>query len=42
MFIVLTVFLQGVIIMIVKNDMGFSYNEIVVIGMAAYDFYCLG
>lgn len=41
MFLVLTVFLQGVVIMIVRDGMGFSYHAIVVIGMAAYDFYCL-
>lgn len=42
MLLVMTLFLQGVVIMIVKNGTGFSYNEIVVIAMAAYDFYCLG
>lgn len=38
----MTVFLQGVVIMIVRDGTGFSYNEIVVITIAAYDFYCLG
>lgn len=41
MFLVLTVFLQGIVIMIIRDSMGFSYHEIVVIAMAAYDFYCL-
>lgn len=41
MLLVMTTFLQGVVIMIVKNGMGFSYNEIVVIAIAAYDFCCL-
>lgn len=41
MFLVLTTFLQGVVIMIVRDGMGFSYHEIIVISMAAYDFYCL-
>jgi len=40
MLLALTVFLQGVVILIVRDGMGFSYNEIVVIAMAAYDFYC--
>ncbi|HIU75064.1 MAG TPA: hypothetical protein IAC62_04225 [Candidatus Pelethocola excrementipullorum] len=38
----LTAFLQGVVILIVKEGQGFSYHEIVVITIAAYDFYCLG
>ncbi|NCB92103.1 MAG: hypothetical protein EOM40_05945 [Clostridia bacterium] len=42
MLLVLTVFLQGVVIMIVRDGSGFSYNEIMVITIAAYDFYCLG
>lgn len=42
MLLILTVFLQGVVIMIVRDGTGFSYNEIVVIAIAAYDFYCLG
>lgn len=41
MLLVLTTFLQGVVIMIVKDGMGFAYNEIVVIAIAAYDFCCL-
>lgn len=41
MLLVITTFLQGVVIMIVKDGMGFSYNEIVVIAIAAYDFCCL-
>lgn len=40
--LVMMVFLQGVVIMIVRDGTGFSYNEIVVIAIAAYDFYCLG
>lgn len=42
MLLVLTAFLQGVVIMIVRDGSGFSYNEIVVIAIATYDFYCLG
>lgn len=41
MLLVMTIFLQGVVIMIVKDGMGFAYDEIVVIAIAAYDFYCL-
>lgn len=41
MLLVLTVFLQGVVVMIVQHGMGFSYNEIVVIAIASYDFFCL-
>lgn len=41
MLLIMTIFLQGVVIMIVKDGMGFSYVEIVVIAIAAYDFYCL-
>ena len=40
--LVMTAFLQGVVIMIVRDGTGFSYHEIVVITIAAYDFYCLG
>jgi len=42
MLLVLTVFLQGVVILIVRDGQGFAYHEIVVIAIAAYDFYCLG
>ena len=38
----LTAFLQGVVILIVRDGQGFAYHEIVVIAIAAYDFYCLG
>lgn len=41
MLLIMTTFLQGVVIMIVKDGMGFSYDEIVLIAIAAYDFYCL-
>lgn len=41
MLLVLTLFLQGVVILIVRDGMGFSYNEIIVIAIAAYDFCCL-
>lgn len=42
MLLVLTVFLQVIVILIVRNGQGFYYNEMIVIAMAAYDFYCLG
>lgn len=42
MLFVMTAFLQGVVIMIVRDGTGFSYHEIIVITIAAYDFYCLG
>lgn len=41
MLLVLTTFLQGVVIMIIRDGMGFAYNEIVVIAVAVYDFCCL-
>ena len=41
MLIVLTVFLQGVVIKIVRDGSSFSYRGTLIFAVALYDFYCL-
>lgn len=41
MLIALTAALQGVVIKIVQDGATFAYNNILILAIAAYDFYCL-
>ena len=37
----MTIVLQGVVVLLMKTKNQFTYNEILILAVAAYDFYCL-